>query len=192
MTSATTNSTVTAGAGRRAPIRAIVNVLISAATAVAVLAIVPLANASGSSIASASGHRAGLTAAANPSSASFIAVSNALGTLPDRIALTTSSRPTITKTTPRNGATNLSRTVQIRVTFSVPIHGQVWLTDLTSGACVPEQASSDSRTLTATISPLSPLAANHTYRVRIQIDAGTSGLQVPAANFTVIFSTGSK
>ena len=192
MTSATTNSTAAAGAGRRAPIRAIVNVLVSAATALAVLAFVPLANASGSSIASASGHPAGLTAAANPSTASFPAVSNALGSLPDRSASTATGRPMITKTNPRNGATNVSRMVQIRVTFSMPIHGQVWLTDLTSGACVPTQASSDSRTLTATMSPLSPLAANHTYRLRIQINAGASRLQVPAADFTVTFSTGSK
>ena len=105
--------------------------------------------------------------------------------------------PTITNVTPGTGARNVARSLRPRVTFSVPVTGisarTVVVADLTTGRSVPIRLAYSTSTRTVTVTPLTRLAATHTYRVSVTtaIAAASGGLRL-RRTFTATFRTGAR
>ena len=80
-------------------------------------------------------------------------------------------RPTVSARTPASGATGVSRSANIKVTFAEAMRGStltttsVRLRDATTGAILAAVVTYDARTHRATLNPKATLAARHTYRV---------------------------
>jgi subtilisin family serine protease len=103
--------------------------------------------------------------------------------------------PTVTSVTPGSGARNVARSLRPRVTFSVPVTGisarTVLLADVTTGRSVPVRLAYSASTRTVTLTPLTRLAATHTYRISVTsaVAAADGGLHL-RRTFTATFRTG--
>jgi subtilisin family serine protease len=79
--------------------------------------------------------------------------------------------PSVTASSPRNGARSVIRSVRPRITFSVPMAGvstrTITMKDLSRGRWVTIRVSYSASTRTATILPATRLAANHSYRITV-------------------------
>lgn len=102
--------------------------------------------------------------------------------------------PVVTASSPRNGTRSVSRSVRPRVTFSVPMTGvstrTITMKDLSRGRWVTIRVSYSASTRVATITPLTRLAANHSYRITVgRVLAAGGGTPLSRA-FVVTFRTG--
>lgn len=90
-----------------------------------------------------------------------------LGPVPSPILIV----PSVTASSPRNGTRLVTRSIRPRVTFSVPMAGvstrTITMKDLSRGRWVTIRVSYSASTRTATISPVTRLAANHSYRITV-------------------------
>jgi hypothetical protein len=79
--------------------------------------------------------------------------------------------PAVTASSPRNGTRSVIRSVRPRITFSVPMVGvstrTVTMKDLSLGRWVTIRVTYSASTRTATVTPTSRLAANHSYRITV-------------------------
>ena len=83
--------------------------------------------------------------------------------VPVRVAV--NALPRIVRSNPANNATNVARSIKIKLTFSGLAHGQVWMRDATTGLCVDFRVSINMSNLTATVTPQGKLIANHVYQI---------------------------
>jgi subtilisin family serine protease len=102
--------------------------------------------------------------------------------------------PTVTSTSPRNGARSVVRSVRPRITFSVPMVGvstrTVTMKDLSRGRWVTIRVSYSAATRTVTVSPVTRLAANHSYRITVaRVLSASSGTPL-SRPFVFTFRTG--
>lgn len=103
--------------------------------------------------------------------------------------------PSVTASSPRNGQRSVVRSVKPRISFSVPVIGvsrsTIRMKDLSSGRWVSIRVAYSAATRTATISPSTRLAANHSYRITVGVGVTTSNGGTPLARpFVVTFRTG--
>jgi subtilisin family serine protease len=102
--------------------------------------------------------------------------------------------PAVTAASPRNGTRLVARTVRPRITFSTPVTGistqTIRMKDLSRGRWVTIRVSYSPSTRVATITPLTRLAANHSYRITVGQVVATSGGTPLARPFVVTFRTG--
>ena len=105
---------------------------------------------------------------------------------------TTPVAPTVTSSSPANGAAGVAYTVAPRVTFSVPVVGvsgdSMVLRDTTTGLRVSGSVSYDATTRTATFRPSAQLRHDRTYQLDLySAIASTTGQRLSAwkARFTV-------
>jgi hypothetical protein len=105
--------------------------------------------------------------------------------------------PTVTATTPANGATNVRRDANITATFSETIVGYsssaVKVTRVSDGVAVPTALTFSATSRVLTVNPSNSLAANTQYRVTLS--GSSTGLRDAAGNPLVTrswtFTTGS-
>jgi subtilisin family serine protease len=102
--------------------------------------------------------------------------------------------PAVTASSPRNGARSVVRSIQMRMTFSVPMVGvstrTITLKDLSRGRWVTIRVSYSASTRIATITPTTRLAANHSYRITVGRVLTASGGTPLSRPFIVTFRTG--
>ena len=79
--------------------------------------------------------------------------------------------PSVTSSSPGNGARSVLRAIRPRITFSVPMVGvstrTITMKDLSRGRWVTIRVTYSAASHTATISPSVRLAANHSYRITV-------------------------
>jgi subtilisin family serine protease len=79
--------------------------------------------------------------------------------------------PSVTASSPHNGARSVARAVRPRITFSVPMSGvstrTITMKDLSRGRWVTIRVTYSAAARTATLSPAVRLAANHSYRITV-------------------------
>ena len=102
--------------------------------------------------------------------------------------------PSVLASSPRNGARNVARSTQPRLTFSVPMAGlstrTVTVVDLSRGRRVGIRISYSGTSRVATIVPTTRLAANHSYRIFLAgITSARGGIPL-RRTFIVTFRTG--
>jgi len=101
--------------------------------------------------------------------------------------------PTITATTPANGASGVGTSSVVSATFSeamapATVNGSTFtLTDTTTSTSVPASVTYNGTSLTATLTPNAALSPSHTFSVRIQ--GGAGGVTDLAGNPLVSDST---
>jgi subtilisin family serine protease len=102
--------------------------------------------------------------------------------------------PTVTSSSPRNGTRSVVRSVRPRVAFSVPMTGvstrTITMKDLSRGRWVRIRVSYSAAGRVATITPLSRLAANHSYRITVWRVLSASGRTPLSRPFVFTFRTG--
>jgi subtilisin family serine protease len=102
--------------------------------------------------------------------------------------------PKVTSSSPRNGTRSVVRSVRPRVAFSVPMTGvstrTITMKDLSRGRWVRIRVSYSAATRVATITPLSRLAANHSYRITVWRVLSASGRTPLSRPFVFTFRTG--
>jgi hypothetical protein len=102
--------------------------------------------------------------------------------------------PTVTSSSPRNGTRSVVRSVRPRVAFSVPMTGvstrTITMKDLSRGRWVRIRVSYSAAGRVATITPLSRLAANHSYRITVWRVLSASGSTPLSRPFVFTFRTG--
>ncbi|HEY6013578.1 MAG TPA: S8 family serine peptidase, partial [Candidatus Limnocylindrales bacterium] len=114
---------------------------------------------------------------------------------PTPVATPTPTPPSVASANPRNGARNVLRSAQPRLTFSVPVTGistrTITMLDLSRGGRrVVIRVSYSTASRIATIRPAVRLSANHSYRILVG-GIASAGEGVPLARtFTVTFRTG--
>jgi hypothetical protein len=105
--------------------------------------------------------------------------------------------PTVTSVTPRTGSRSVTRSSYSHITFSVRVTGitdrTILLTDITTGRRVPIRLAYSATTRTVTLTPVTRLAANHSYRISATsgVTASVGGLRL-RATFTATFRTGAR
>ncbi len=105
--------------------------------------------------------------------------------------------PKVTSVTPITGSRSVARSSHSHVIFSVPVTGisvqTILLTDTTTGRRVPIKVAYSASTRTATLTPVTRLAANHGYRMTVTsgVAASIGGLHL-RATFTATFRTGAQ
>ncbi len=101
--------------------------------------------------------------------------------------------PVVTASTPRNGVRSVSRSARPRITFSVPMTGistrTITMKDLSSGRWVAVRVRYSASTRVATITPLTRLAANHSYRITVARVLAANGGTPLSRSFVVTFRT---
>ena len=102
--------------------------------------------------------------------------------------------PTVTAASPRNGTRSVARNVRPRITFSTPVTRvttqTIRMKDLSRGRWVTIRVSYSAATRVATITPVTRLAANHSYRITVgQVVAANGGTPL-ARPFVFTFRTG--
>ena len=79
--------------------------------------------------------------------------------------------PSVTASSPRNGTRLVARAIRPRITFSVPMVGvstrTITMKDLSRGRWVTIRVSYNAVSRTATVTPVSRLATNHSYRITV-------------------------
>jgi subtilisin family serine protease len=102
--------------------------------------------------------------------------------------------PAVTAASPRNGTRSVARAVRPRITFSTPVKGvstqTVRMKDLSRGRWVAIRVSYNASTRSATITPLTRLAANHSYRITVGRVVAANGGTPLARAYVVTFRTG--
>jgi subtilisin family serine protease len=102
--------------------------------------------------------------------------------------------PRVTAASPRNGTRSVARNVRPRITFSTPVTRvttqTIRMKDLSRGRWVTIRVSYSSATRVATITPVTRLVANHSYRITVgQVIAASGGTPL-ARPFVFTFRTG--
>ena len=103
--------------------------------------------------------------------------------------------PTVTSVTPRTGSRSVTRSSHSHITFSVGVKGitdrTILLTDVTTGHRVLIRLAYSATTRTVTLTPVTRLATNHSYRITVTsgVAASVGGLRL-RATFTATFRTG--
>lgn len=107
--------------------------------------------------------------------------------VPERIV------PVVTTASPRNGTRSVLRSVRPRITFSTPLTGvsasTIRLKDLSRGRWVSIRVGYNASTRVVTITPVSRLSANHSYRVFVGRVLSTGGTPL-ARTVYITFRTG--
>ncbi|MEX1168605.1 MAG: S8 family serine peptidase [Chloroflexota bacterium] len=102
--------------------------------------------------------------------------------------------PVVTASSPRNGTRSVVRSTRPQATFSVPMTGvstrTITMKDLSRGRWVTIRVSYSAATRTATITPVSRLAANHSYRITVWRVLTASGRTPLGRPFVFTFRTG--
>jgi subtilisin family serine protease len=105
--------------------------------------------------------------------------------------------PRVTSVTPRTGSGSVPRSSHSHLTFSVPVKGitdrTILLTDITTGRRVPIRLAYNATTRIVTLTPVTRLAANHSYRITVTsgVAASVGGLRL-RGSFTATFRTGAR
>lgn len=102
--------------------------------------------------------------------------------------------PAVAAASPRNGTRSVARSVRPRIAFSTPVTGvttqAIRMRDLSRGRWVAVRVSYSSATRVATITPVTRLAANHSYRITVgNVVAASDGTPL-ARPFIFTFRTG--
>jgi serine protease len=102
--------------------------------------------------------------------------------------------PAILSTTPRNGSRNVPRSTRPQIRFSIPIAGistrTITMIDLSRGRKILVRISYRTSTGVATIRPLVPFAANHSYRIFVSGIRSASGGPGLPRTVALTFRTG--
>ena len=102
--------------------------------------------------------------------------------------------PTVTATTPHNGQRSVTRSVRPTATFSTPVRGvstrTVTMKDLSSGRWVRVRVAYLVASRRVVVTPVSRLAANHSYRITVFSAVAALGGRSLARPFVFTFRTG--